>query len=476
MARQNERGPIAETYEALQGLSALEKARAQELPPASGATRVRCLLQAVEVALHNLADLLVRAGTDVAAGAIGPAAVKLRWSLGFHRVLSWLSQLPHRLLLPAEAGAATVRLIDSPAKADFFRALLRLDKLLKAAFAGDRERLAAAVANESLDSNLALLLHLTLECDRETVVWEQNLAELPVPVPVVSYATFIGAEWVRVAVEDMRLQGDTFMMQFRGLHQIPELLAAEACDLMEAAVRGIRDGALSAAVEALEAAGTLFEGALPCMTAMADNLCAADYHRIRENLGLTSGSHSANLHHHLFHDLYNALAEAALQHLAAAAGEEDLEGAARWAAGRRHGSDKAWLTYHLLCQCLAVRGRIAYWRELHLNLPRTNLGGLATRSLIGSVDAVSAVRRMRESALQNDALAAVVRAYRLPDGLVRDYRTPAALYFESGTSWDEFLEQVVGDVTQGRFPQVQERVGVFAGRCPFTPPPPRTVD
>jgi hypothetical protein len=48
-----------------------------------------------------------------------------------------------------------------------------------------------------------------------------------------------------------------------------------------------------------------------------------------------------------------------------------------------------------------------------------------------------------------------------------------ARYLESKSSLDSHILTAIGEVTQRRFRNVQERLGFFANRCPFTPPPRR---
>ena len=48
----------------------------------------------------------------------------------------------------------------------------------------------------------------------------------------------------------------------------------------------------------------------------------------------------------------------------------------------------------LIAQSVSLRAFIFHWRDLHLNLPRANLGSASTRSLIGAPDAIAAVHRM----------------------------------------------------------------------------------
>jgi hypothetical protein len=108
-------------------------------------------------------------------------------------------------------------------------------------------------------------------------------------------------------------------------------------------------------------------------------------------------------------------------------------------------------------------------------MPRNNLGGEFTKSLTGSPDAISAVKHMRDAARAKDPMLPVIRAR----GLGNEYGITAmgqlTKYLESESSLDREILAATGHITQHRFNDVQERLGFFANRCPFSPPPRRKV-
>jgi hypothetical protein len=106
--------------------------------------------------------------------------------------------------------------------------------------------------------------------------------------------------------------------------------------------------------------------------------------------------------------------------------------------------------------------------DAHLHLPRNNLGGDSTRSLTGSPDAVAVVRRMRDHARTHDPSRAALHVRDAPPG-------PLTRYLSTAESLDSAVLSATGKVTQAKFTDVQERLGFFAGRCPFSKPPPRRV-
>lgn len=475
----NERGVIAESYRELQGLDALAAARrASPLPKASGESTLRAVMQAVEIALLNLADVVARAADDVSSGRVGAASVKMSWARGFHRVLSRLSLLPQQLGFPAEpARFGVLRISESPAFREYVETLSRFDRSVKTAIEGGLLRIEAAVADGSLDDSEFMLLHLARLCNHESTAWERNLACVTVPATVRSYEDFVVSQGMRDAVYERVLTGDTYFTQFRGLHQVPEILGEELNDRVEQAIREIRYKRLGDAVDHLTCANLLSEGVLASLPPMADNLATSDYHRIRENLGLTSGSHSVCLRFHMFTHLYEQLWEEYRLFITSIAPDaaEPAEKAV-CAVDRRRGEDAtAWLAHIVGNECLKLRAFIFQWRDLHLNLPRNNLGGEFTKSLTGSPDAVQAVRQMRDTAIARDPMLPLARARGLSTHQRDEPAGALSEYLDSDASLDSLILSTTGQITQRRFHDVQERLGFFANRCPFVVPPRRTV-
>lgn len=481
MSHSNARGVIAEQYSELQAIHVLDAAReAYGLPPASPESTIRAIYQAAEIALLNLADLVSRSAHDLDRRQFGRAVVKLSWARGFHRVMLELSLLPQQLALIGDAdGGGVLRIDDSPALRTYLNSLTTFDSNLARITDGSELDLDRLLASESLDSNELRLLHLTRVCNHETMIWERNLAEVYVPVQVPSYETFVVARGMYDAVYDRKLDGDTFFTQFRGLHQIPEILCTEINDRIERAIMALRDNHPKRAYEHLRCANILSVGVLAALPAMTDNLATADYHEIRENLGLTSGSHSVNLHYHLFRDLYqqlwDAIATSMLGSNSNVASVVAIEAAIREANRNASHDDSAFMANLLLNECLRLRVFVQTWRDEHLLLPRGNLGGNRTKSLTGSGDAVKAVRAMRDIARAKDPMQPLTSARELMDHRATDPPKLLTEYLEAPESFDSRMADTTGNITQRRFQQVQERLGVFANECPFSPPPRRIV-
>ncbi len=483
----NERGVIAETYYDLQGLAVLEGIRAAHpLPKASAASLCRALFQAVEIAILNLNDVVLRAVEDLRDDAMERAVVKLFWARGFQRVLGGLSLLPARLNGMMDGGQArgVVRLAIRPPTSPISQRCSSLMQRSRRRSNPASSNVERAIGDESLESVQFNFLHLLRICNHETTIWEANLAEVGVPIEISSYAEFVIPDGIRACVYDRVLKGDTYFTQFRGLHQIPETLGEEANDQCEQAILDIRSGHLPRALERLQCVTTLMDAMIMSVPPMADNLATSDYHDIRENLGLTSGSHSVCLHYHMFGDLYNQFAGEVTALLTGRGGnghdsdgrDGGVIGEAVAAADQNRSHDQnAWLTHQIVNEALKMQSSIFHWRHLHLHLPRNNLGGEQTKSLTGSPEAISAVKKMLTSAVQRDPMKLVAQARGLGSGRAASTRGALAAYLESDTSLDGVILATTGAVTQKRFHDVQERLGFFAQRCPFKAPPRRTV-
>lgn len=472
----NERGVIAESYHDLQGLGALAAARAAyPLPKSSPESTLRAVFQSADIALVNLAEILGRTATDLENGALGRAMVKMTWVRGFHRVLTRLGIIAGQLTAAAggERPRGVLRIAESPAYAGFAERLRHLDAVVRRCIDSGVLGLRDVVADRSLDDVALHLVHLIRISNHEITIWEQDLAEVPVPVEVPSYAAFVVSAGMRDAVFEREIQGDTFFTQFRGLHQIPETLGEEVNDHTEQAIRDLRTGHLRQAVEHLACGNRLLEGVVAALPPMADSLTASDYHDIRENLGLTSGSHSVCLRFDMFTDLYQQLAGALVHRLTGGEGtDEEIRAEVQRIDAARFDDPEAWLLHQVVNECLSLRTYIFNWRDQHVHMPRNNLGGGSTKSLTGAPDALTAVRRMRDAAREKDPLRPVLRARGRGGELPP---RELAAYFDGPESVDSRILVTTGEVTQRRFQEVQERLGFFSRRCPFSPPPRREV-
>lgn len=448
----NERGVIAEHYYALQSLRAIEDARAEATAdPVTPQALLVGLYQSAEIALHNLTDLLDRAADHLERLDVDRCVTALHWVRSFHRVLVRLSVAALRVSggMPDEAPRWDVEA--TPAFAEFTPALRRFDQRLTALAGQGLVDVAGVIAERGLEDRWFGVLHCVRVANHDARVWSSNLAKAAHPAPGVAPERLLASDRLQHAVHEHHLAGDTYFTQFRALHQIPELLVREINDRIEAAIRSARAGDIAAAVDALDGAAELFDPVEACLPPIVDNLSTHDYHQIRENLGLTSGSHSVSMRFHLFTDLYEQFA-AELARLRAEGGADPL-----LPRLERHG--------------VGLRVFIFAWRDMHLHLPRNNLGGMETKSLTGAPDAIRTVRKMRDNAAHGDALERHAVAAHVPSSSAG----PLIGYLDGPESSDGMLLAATGASTQVNFRDVQERREFFSQACPFSRPPRRVV-
>lgn len=476
MPLENECGVIAQTYYKLQGLHLLKAAREKfPLPRASPESTLRSIFQAVEIALINLTDLMKRATTNLEQDLLGAAAVKMSWAYGFHCILVRLSSMPHQLgiVFKNDAPRSLLCINESPSLYEYMDALKCFDISMLKLIKNSTLQIESALAEQSLDKFEFNLLHFARICNHQSTIWEKKLAKIYVPTQIPSYEIFVVSSSIHKAVYDTVLTSDSFFTQFRGLHQIPEILGEEVNAHIEEAIRDIQVNRLQQAIEHMNYSNILAEGILAAMLPMVSNLSTSDYHQIRENLGMTSGSHSICLHYHLFNNLYQQLWQElinyAVFHLERKDSEIDTKEIVREIDSKRFDDIQAWMMNLLFNECLKLRTSIEQWRELHLHLPRNNLGGDYTKSLIGSADAIKAARQMRDIAIEKDPMCPILEQRELLTRQMEENNTPLANYINSELSLDRQILTITGKITQQRFKNVQERSGFFVQQCPFSP-------
>jgi len=459
--------PVPESYDEIQAIPLLRIARqAGCFSLASPESSLLAILQAAEIGMFNLADLYRRAAEDVAAGRIDLATVKVGWAWGYHRILNSLGGM--RYELPPTAEGTALSLQESPALREFSCAWHQFDLRVLADEPVGKAAIRRAATEVSLDDPLYRLLHFSRLCAYQATVWQRDLDGIRLPGKAEDYGTAIRSERLREAVWFVQVEGDTFMTQFRGLHQVAELLAMQAGDLFEQAIKELRAERRAHAAECLQVGNALLGGVVVSLDPLVEQLSTVDYHALRKHLRVvTSGMHSVAIYYHLFGDLYTQLAEELRMSIGAST---DQEASVRALAQHRLDSRDSWLQNLIVTECLKYRRLLLAWRDQHLHLPRNFLGGHGTKSLAGTPDAVESVDRMRHKSWVRDPLRAAAAGRGLPDLSAGELSSEA-----SYGPLDDYLLAVVGEVARERFPEVQERAGPFAAECPFRPPPRRQV-
>ncbi len=479
----NERGVIAQTYSELESIPLLEAARNNySLPKASPESCLRSVFQSVEVILLNLTDLVTRATEDIQHENLNAAVVKLAWAGGFGSILSELCVLPYRLASGSTtlADRSWLRIEDSPAFQAHTQAFLPLNQVFLRFIELHPAQVNEAIADTSVEVPLSRIIQLLKIYAHEVSYWKTSLSEIGVQQEITSYDAFVGSSYIREAVLGRKLKGDTFFTQFRGLHQVPEIITAELNDHIECAIRSIREESLKTAYLYLRSANILMSVLVGSIDPIAQNLTPSDYHQFRENLGVTSGSHSVTLHFHLFRDLYRQLGTTFLEHIQrsgqACFDEENLIQIIRLMDEHKLDDSRYFLTHLIINELLTLQTRLDQWRHDHLHLPRNAVGGGGTKSLAGAHDGIEAVKKLRDVAWATDVLRPLAEARHLGRALPG---TEQPLISNDGNDTpnplDKVLVKLTGNITKARFENVQDRVGYFSEKCPFSPPPKRLV-
>ncbi|MFD3823657.1 hypothetical protein [Streptomyces sp. NPDC058625] len=455
-----ELGPVAENYDQLHRIDLLGEARAaRAVPEGTYDSTVCAVLQASEVCLLNLARLARKTRACLLADDIPAASRHVQWAVGFHRLLRGLgtvmSDARSAFGSGVSTGATTLSISESAGYAAYVDALRGLEDAAKGSLlAGAPELTRSTIATKSIDDPLYRVLHgIRLGC-HDATKWESDLTAVPVGVRR-STDELISAETLARAVAATELNAGTLHGEFVALHQVPEILCAEANDHLEVAVRAIRASALSRAAQHLAVCRELLDPVVEAQRVMAEHLATGEYHEFRTNLGPASGTHSLSIKQHMFRDLFKHMwndLETWLRSL----GESSLEEIVLDIDARRHDDPEAWLRHTVVDQAFLLHSAHQQWRHEHLHMPRNCLGGGGTKSMIGIPDGPQAVYKMRDAANAHYSLATVHRARRTSlTNAVPD--SPLAKLITDPSSLDSELMRVVGEATREYFPQVQEQ-------------------
>ncbi|KUN04952.1 hypothetical protein AQI95_17960 [Streptomyces yokosukanensis] len=453
-----ELGPVAESYDQLHRIDLLARARAERgVEQATYESLVCTLFQAAQVSLLNLARLAERTQACVASDDIAGASRYVAWSVGFHRLMCRLGtvMLDVRSQFGAGSAAATeLGITDSAGYRTYLDRLRGLEKVVKDALLLGRTKDArATIATKSIDDPLYRVLHGIRLCCHDATKWEFDLSGVPVPLSR-TLDELTSSTTLAEAVAATELDAKTLHGEFVALHQVPEILCAEANDHLEVAVRAIRSSQLSQAVAHLSACTTLLDPMVEAQRVMAELLATGEYHGFRENLGPASGTHSLAIKQHMFKDLFKHF-WTDLESWLRSFGDPTLDETLRRVDAGRHDSSETWLRHSVVHQAFRLHSAHQQWRHEHLHMPRNCLGSGGTKSMIGVPDGPQAVYKMRDAANAQRSLRAIHQARRVNLSPVSD--SPLARFVADPSSVDAEIMKLVGEATREYFPHVQEQ-------------------
>lgn len=413
-------GQVADSYDTLHSVRLVTLILETIPTTLSDASRSRYLFFLLASLFDaNLAGLCDWARRDVQEARTSQAANTLQW-------IERLLRLKHDIgLFSPLAAPGSHRRAQQPASG-FPPALDALGEALLAYFG--QTGFPAIAAEDAIVSADAMLFHRAKNIT--LLAREDSLGAFPdgeiAPDIVAAHLDCVAA-----TAAGLRMKQSTHIGQFCLLHQVPELIVPTVLRLWTAIEADLDAADPHGALEHAQAAGDLLSIMVLSIAPLAEILYPSEYFKFRGNLGATSGSSSAAIRGKLLTTAYVRLAERVVA--------ASLNG-----AGRAHD--------RLMAQLSRNRELLYKWRALHIALPRNVLGSDGTKSLVGSPDALKAVRTMADAFAGKDPLTAILGPVVAAGFAAVDAveRLDAALLSETGR------------VARDQFWQVQERVGTWA--------------
>lgn len=428
----NELGVIASTYEQLQGIVDLRIAFEDTNCSISSRDEqlVRTLLQCMELLYLNISELSDR---QRKAFKKLDLASSLQHSIWHSALLNLGVKIINYATSICRSLKANTFPFNSPSGEIYLNSYEELSEAMLIIIEDQSEQMKRAIPFGSLNDPLAFIMHNMKKIYQyNEIILDRYNSFIRIhyngKMAAHSYLCF---ESLRRAFHNPRIKGDTYFSQFRLLHQIPELVGMYCIDIVDD-LRVIQEHiCFKKLTNLLRRLIDLLQIINCCSEPLLSYLIPSEYHKIRENLGKTSGSHSKTLETLLRRDytwltdiITNFIASSALS----AAEERELT------------QNLELLHQEVLC-----------WRDMHLGLPRNVLGGFRTKSLIGSPDAVSAAYDMRQSSLPNKL------------NLSKPDLIPGRTSSSYIKKLDNKLLKITAEETKRKFSYVQERSGPVFG-------------
>lgn len=409
-------GPIADTYDRLQGVPFLRAARLSRSETDIAARVLVALAQCSSLAYFNVAALFVRVRKQLEARNINQQRVvahDARW-------VSAILRMVHEIELTAAAVAPLSRIpistdTESLGAQECMQELEKLEACMVDYYRDRKSDFLLALEDQYLLNATSVTLH---ELKSIQNILRRDGRGIHRRVP----AKFLKEEILRLAVHSINTTSRTYLMQFRLFHQIPEVLAAEAVDLMDLAVSELEARRFQEASVAVRWVNIILQHICNSLWPLINLMYPSEYYLIRSHLGQTSGSKSRNIGVMLIGKKYVAVAKA----FSSVPGAKEADG--------------------LRIQVALLDSYIRSWRDLHVMLPRNILGEGAT-SLIGNENAYRLVAKKREGIES--------QRHVLEMGGQGAY-APADT---EETAAETILLEETGRITRKRFKEVEARTG-----------------
>lgn len=423
-AKSNVHGRIAETYDQLHGIEEVNRAYRSGGTKLRNERYARTLLQAIQLLLlstHELAERQLNSLRSAPGRTSSRWASHLAWHTALLRIansLAFDAAVPSLSRVGNPRADATLRDRKTTIERDYFETAERCAGLELAHL--PVKHIKQAVSIGSVTNEAAIYAHRAIQAHHLRELLFKKIDEIDCGTGEENRDLILDVPALKDAYNSIRLAKDydAFLGQFRVLHQVPELLAIFANEVIEEMLSSNEaddDVALSLCM-----VDSIIDRCIDCLQPLVNLMVPAEYYKIRENLGATSGSQSQGLGKRLF-----------------ANNVVHLKGHME-----RIGAPK-----HMLFMSTKILKSALFWRDLHLALPKLLLGGHGTTSLMGSPDGLNAAVRMRDNFVKRVGVASV------------------HVGVESGTKSAQLemaLRQIVAEVAQERFRDVQDRHGFFS--------------
>jgi tryptophan 2,3-dioxygenase len=361
----------------------------------------RAILQAMEVAILNIQDLSPRVAEDVKNNELNKALEKFGWVSDFSETLRALCSLERQIPSPGRGIKLTVK--DHSAVAE--GTLKDLEEVLYKSIS-DAGLITEEQLNLGLSSPPTKFLQQGSLNQSYTDIWSNKTVNIPDIIPTKNedeksfYKRFVGTEHINLAVNEITQKGDNFLKQFKAFHQISEVLVKLANNLLCKSIKTLlsdskNEVAVEDAMQNTDISLLLLKIIPENVKPILNNLGVKQYQDIRDSLGITSGSYSNNIREGLFTPLHELFFQTVYCKVMGTNEKgydpEQLQLKLNDVFTNPSANPKTSQNYRLAMQALKLDAVVTDWRDLHLQLVKTQIGANSSISggLVGIKSAVS---------------------------------------------------------------------------------------
>ncbi len=469
------------SYASLHALPHIDAAITQHSvdAPSYNATK-KAIFQCAEIAMQNMILLLDRLSDNLEEKSYERAAVNMLWLGAYHETLAKVTGITLRQGRSGHDKDVMLDITDSPTHAELIAARQRCDVVIHALNEEDIVSVDIFMTNNRMDNPLYRTLHHTVLGNSLSDYWSRILASPSAQTESLSpdrhdrsaaYVEFVGTAHLKQAVTQLQVvDRDGYFTQFRGLHQIPEIMVDLGIKHIRQAMADIHDGHLAHAAYHLATTMPYFAIMRDAVLPMQRSLSTGAYQDFRPFLGETSGSHSENLRKTTFLRLYPELWEALEARVAARAAlaGRSVEEEIRFIDENRFNEDdrEAMHLAQIFDHVADFRATVLEWTLHHFNFVRTQLGTIASsisRSPKGA-DVAEHFLEMRHGE-EHDPYVPLLNARGIPAYTPTPPVNSLAHYHKKGAndnpSGDQLLLGLISGATQETFQDVEKRAKII---------------